>query len=220
MIKINFALRKTASGAGDPGASESAAGGFSLKNLFKSKGSVPSVQVEDLRELPLTAMLSWIAVWVLSSMVVENVTSEEMAKAQDETKKLETQIDQLQKAVAKKKDREVQKKEMEEVEKLYRVKIQTIEMLAADRQGAAKTMESLSRVVPPEVWLLGFQFSDQQATFQGAAKSLSFFTEFVKNLNSSAEFTDAVPVQAQTQADPVFGSSAAIFVVNAKRQKR
>jgi hypothetical protein len=213
MIKINLATRKAAVTATADGGKTSGTG---FKN-FLNAGLKIDARLDGFKELPIrklavAALACYAASWMLDSYKEDelNKVAAIIAKARDDQTKLKTEL-------AKTRGYEQIKKDLDNDEKTLRTKIETIQKLLAGRQTPPKMMIALSGAIPQDVWLTGLKIGEQDVSFKGASLGFNQISDFMKNLNESAYFTD-VRLQGSQKSKDESGAEVAGFELEAKRR--
>jgi Tfp pilus assembly protein PilN len=210
MIKINLATRKQPSGASIEGKGLNL-GGFQFPAGFSK------ISVNDLKDLPIRKLLLPLVVCVALTYLVDSFKEDEMTKVQDEAAKVAAEKVQLQANAGKLKGYEALKRSMEADEQIMRSKLAVVQGLVADRTNPPKILRSLSSALPKDVWLSEFKAADKEVSFRGFSLDFNQISDFMKNLNESAYFSD-VTIKSTQQAKDELGVDVASFDLVAKRR--
>ncbi|MGZ3687096.1 MAG: PilN domain-containing protein [Bdellovibrionota bacterium] len=203
MIKINLALKKGPVGSTDNKPD--------FKNAFRS------IDFGILRELPLKKIALTLSVAVLSSYVLDDYKQKELMKLDTSIQQFSSEQSKLRAELAKTKGYEEVKRQLDADEVMIRTKIETIQKLIADRAVLPKVLLTLSGGIPTEVWLSDFKVANEDVAFKGSSLGFNQISDFMRNLNESAYFTDLHLINTQQGKDDV-GADVAQFELSAKRR--
>jgi Tfp pilus assembly protein PilN len=209
MIKINLATKKASvQSAGEDGKKSTPLGaGFSKLDL----------RLDAIKDLPIRKIATAALACMAGSYLLDGYKEDEMKKVDAALSKVTAEQTRLRAEVAKSKGFEAMKKQLEADEFSIRTKIETIEKLVADRQTPPKILLAVANTIPAEVWLQTFKMADGEASFRGYATNYNQISDFMKNLNENAYFTD-LRLVGTSQTKDSGGSEAASFELSAKRR--
>src|SRR5205823_8863870 len=112
---------------------------------------------------------------------------EEIAQAQDETRRLHGIIQQVQAF-------EQQKAQLQQ-------RVVLIEQLRKSQTGPVHMLDQLSRSLPPMLWLTNLKQEDNTITIDGKSTTQTGVSDFVANLESSGYFKKSIDIiSSQTEA--------------------
>lgn len=192
MIKINLALRKTASVVtSETSAAGSGPFGLKLPEFLSSKapaegqGPVPSVSIElgDVRNLLVAGLVSYAAMYF-----IEGEKTKELEELDTQVQVLQAEQTQLRAETNKVQTYDQLKKQLEADEKLMRNKLETIQKLMNDRSSAPKILLTMAQTIPGEVWLRELTAQESRFTLQGSALTFNHVSDFMRGLNGSVFF--------------------------------
>ncbi len=207
MIKINLALRKTASLVEQ-------GGGASQLTMATLRG----LKVNEVLETPAFRQALVLGALMLGgSYWVDTTKENEIHQAQEVIDKLREDQAQIRKSLDETKKYEGLKKALEDDELVIRQKLDVIQKLMSDRAVPPKLLLALSSALPKEVWLSEFRVEPQDITFRGDASDFNQVSDFMKNLNESISFKDVVLRNTQ-QARDEQGVETAKFEIVVKRR--
>lgn len=220
MIKINLALRKSATAGGAAAAAAVGGGGggrFDISRMLKLdpegiKGMFRELAGEETVRKFAGALGLAIAIY----FGLGKYQDTELARLDGEIAVLQDTQAQIRRRVDELKGYEPLKKTLDADEILIRTKIETIQKLIADRQTPPKVLLSLSSVIPERVWIKDLAINPKQVSFKGNSYGFTEVTDFLSSLNQSAYFTDlnlANTAQASEEGVPVVA-----FELTAKRR--
>lgn len=210
MIKINLATRKQSSGASHE------AKGLNFGS-FQFPSGFSKFNVNELKDLPIRKLLLPLVVCVALTYLVDSLKEDEMIQVQEEAAKVAAEKVQLVASAGKLKGYEELKRNMEADEQVMRSKLAVVQGLVADRTNPPKIMRSLAGSLPKDVWLSEFKAADNEVTFRGYSLDFNQISDFMKNLNESAYFSD-VTIKNTQQAKDELGVDVASFDLVAKRR--
>ena len=206
MIKINLAKRRNVGAA----AVEGGGAKFNLDRL--------GVRWEDLKELPLKTLVVCILVAYFSTGAVEDFKHDKLSEKDRDIKVQQDKQEKLSKELAKTKDYDIQKKQLEADESTLRGKIDAIQKLISDRMALYNGMVAMSSSIPTGVWLRDFAITGDLVTFGGSSVDISQVSDFMKRLGESPHYKD-INLRSTTQSrDAANGSDILNFDLTAKRR--
>lgn len=191
MIKINLATKKRAFNA---------ATGRSLDS-FKLDANQLTGLLAQLKELPLKKIGFAAVVGIAANIVVGGYKDDLVKSEQAELDKVLAQKPKLQAESNKMKGLQELQKSMESDEKRIRTKLDTIKKLVGARSTAALVLEELAKITPNNVWLSEFSMKGNDLTFKGGSQDFGNITDFTKNIQSSAMFSDMTLKDTQMAID-------------------
>ena len=205
MIKINLARKRKFAASADAGAG----GKFSLGRLGITK--------DDLKELPFIRIgICLLAAWLATDGVerYKNALIDVQDKA---VKELQGKQQEQAKELAKVKDYDVQRKQLESDEAVLKGKIDAIQKLVSDRLGLYNSLYAISTSIPADVWLTVFDIKSDLINIQGASLDINQVSDFMKKLNETPYFSD-ITLKKTSQVRDQGGNELANFEIGAKRR--
>lgn len=211
MIKINLAKKKSLAAAGVEGTPGTAGlgGKFSLDKL--------GIKWEDVKELPLKTIAFCIAASYFGSDAVEKYKEERLQETDRAVKTLQEKQNKLMGDLAKTKDYDVQKKQLEADEATLKGKIDAIQRLVSDRMALYNTMLAMASAIPPGVWLNDYSIQGDTCVFRGSSLDLNQISDFMKRLGETPHFRD-ISLKSTAQSKDSTGAEIATFDLSAKRR--
>jgi Tfp pilus assembly protein PilN len=207
MIKINFASRKQANSATE---------GRGPK-LFS--GVFDGIDISLFKDISIRKAVGAVLIGVIASHVLETYKEEELEKLQNVATKLVADGQKLQNDLDKYKSFDAIKKGLDEDEVIIRTKLETIQKLIATRDRAAKLLIGVSTTIPEEVWLTEFRLEKTaDIQMQGVSTDINHITDFMKNLNENAIFSDVEMKNTKQAKENESGQEIANFELSAKRR--
>lgn len=219
MIKINLALKKqSASGEGKGRARDDVASGGGLPKLDLNLGSLGAGASALFSEPKFRQLILGCIVVALVYVGIDRAKVEELNQLDAEIAQLTTTNNKLRAEVAKTKGYEELKKALEADELAIRTKIDTIQKLIADRQSLPKMMLGMAQLIPADVWLTDFKVANDDFTLKGFSLGYNQVSDFMRNLNESAFFTELRLSSSQAARDET-GSEVAQFELGAHKRQ-
>jgi Tfp pilus assembly protein PilN len=219
MIKINLALRKTASVVTSETSVRSAPFGLKLPAFLTPKGAaagggMPSLSIElgDVRNLLLAGALAFAAMYF-----IEGEKEKEINELDGQISALQSEQTQLKAETNKVQSYDQIKLQLENDEKLMRNKLQTIQALMNDRASAPRILLTLAQSIPAEVWLRDLLAQENRFTLQGSAVNFNHVSDFMRVLNESAFFKN-VQLKGTEEARGEAGGDIKNFEISAERR--
>jgi Tfp pilus assembly protein PilN len=158
-----------------------------------------------------------VVVAIVAWYMLDTFKEEEMQKLSAIHAKLTSERTALEAEAKKFKGYEEVKKALEQDEFTLRTKIETIQKLIADRSSPPKILLTLATSIPKEVWLSELKLTDKEGSFKGYSMGFGQISDFMKNLNESAYFTD-LNIKKTEQAKDEGGAEVAAFELTARRR--
>jgi Tfp pilus assembly protein PilN len=209
MIKINLALRKSASLVQEGGTG--AGTRLTMQNIR-------ALKVQDLWEIPLVRQLIvFIGLTWAASHFIDVYKRDELTKADEQIAKLKEEQGKLRQELDQGKKFEVLKKNLDDDETVIRQKLEVIHKLVSDRAMPSKLLIALSNAIPKEVWLSDLKVDHTEIVLRGDAVDFTQVSEFMRGLNESAFFRDIVLRNTQQGKDES-GMDTAKFEITVKRR--
>jgi hypothetical protein len=208
MIKINLANRKQSGSGSDASAAKPI--NFTGKLNF-------DFDFSKAKDLPIRQILIPLVACILGSYFLDGYKEDEIKAVDATLAVLNAERTKLQAEAAKMKGYEEVKKSLEADEFIFRTKIDTIQKLITDRALPPKVMLSLANATPKDVWLTEFKIKDNQVNFKGSSLGFNQISDFMKNLNESAYFSD-LNIKDTHGAKDANGNDIATFELVAKRR--
>ena len=206
MIKINLAKRRNIGvAAADAGTTK-----FNIERL--------GIKWDDIKELPLAKVVICILAAYFSTGAVDDFKRDKLNLKDKEIKAFQTKEEKLNKEIAKTKDYDVQRKQLEADEATLRGKIDAIQKLISDRMALYNGMVAMSSATPAGVWLTDFQIQGDTVSFRGSSLDINQVSDFMKRLGESPHFRD-ITLRNTTQArETGAGTEILNFELVAKRR--
>jgi type IV pilus assembly protein PilN len=133
----------------------------------------------------------------------------EITNAQNETARLHSIIEQVQ--------------QFEQRRTQLQQRVALIEQLRRDQTVPVHMLDQISRALPPMVWLVGLQQSEEDAnevTIEGRCTALTGLSDFVLNLETSGYFQRSVEiVSSETEAPSKEAPEVIRFSIRAQFQQ-
>jgi Tfp pilus assembly protein PilN len=220
MIKINLALRKTASVVtSETSASTTGPFGLKLPGFLAGKapapgqGPVPTTSIEfsDVRSLVVGAAACYAVMYF-----IEGEKEKEIAELDAQVQTLQTEQTQLRAETNKIQTYEQIKKQLEADEQLMRNKLDTIKKLMEGRANSPKILLTMAQTIPPEVWLRELISEENRYTMAGSALSFNHVSDFMRGLNNSVFFQN-VELKGTEEAKDT-GTEVKNFELTAERR--
>ncbi len=215
MIKINLALKKSASLVGEPGAE----GGTSATSFTRlTQMDLKNIRVQDLASIPkLKEIIILVVFWYGASYGKDYYFAEEVRKMEEQVAELKAKEADLKKALEEVKKFESVKIALEGDERIVRSKLETIEKLAQDRAGPPRILLALSSALPRDVWLADLRVDTAEVLMRGDAIDFGPISDFVKGLNESVVFKEVNLKSSQLLRDET-GRDAYRFELSVRRR--
>lgn len=207
MIKINLASKKRALNA---------ATGRGFEGIKFDSSQFAGIWAQ-LRELPLKKLGFAFVVCVAATIVIDGYKDDQVKAEQAEYEKVASQKPRLEAESNKIRGLQELQKSMEADEKRIRTKLDTIKKLMSDRSGAALVLEELAKITPANVWLSEFNMKGNELSFKGASQDFGNISDFTRNIQSSAMFSDMTLKDTQMATDDQKRQIAS-FAVTAKKR--
>lgn len=207
MIKINLASKKRALNA---------ATGRGFEGLKFDSSQFAGIWAQ-LRELPLKKLGFAFVVGVAATIIVDGYKDDQVKAEQAEYEKVASQKPRLEAESNKIRGLQELQKSMEADEKRIRTKLDTIKKLMSDRSAAALVLEELAKITPANVWLSEFNMKGNELSFKGASQDFGNISDFTRNIQSSAMFSDMTLKDTQMATDDQKRQIAS-FAVTAKKR--
>ena len=189
MIKINLALKKTATVAASAGDPKAVSGFEALKHF----------NLQDLKDMPkLRGVLVLVVTYFVGGYLIEDFQAREIAELDAKVTEARTKQTALKKELEKTKKYDEIKKSLESDEIVIRTKLDTIEKLVKDRGGTPRVLLALSSAIPKDVWLKDLKIDSAIVDLQGASADSNQVYSFMKGLGESAAFKE-VNLKGTTQ---------------------
>ena len=173
MIKINLASRKgpALAGAGAAGGEGDTGLFSSLGGMFQRKGggtaSSSSAALRDLaREVGMKLVLV-VVVYFGSQYALDSKKEEELGVVRGEADTLSAEVARLNEAIGRMAQYEVEKKNIEDYEKVLKAKLDAISELMTDRDSSARMFAELSSLLPKDLWLTEYGLEGSKVRFKG-----------------------------------------------------
>jgi type IV pilus assembly protein PilN len=125
--------------------------------------------------------------WYWSLRKDSAALDEELAAAQEETRRLTAVIQQVQ-------EFERRKTQLQE-------RVTLVEELRQGQSGPVHMLDEISKALPQMLWLLELKQQGQALTITGRCTSLTSITDFVENLESSGYFRKPVEI-VESRVEP------------------
>jgi type IV pilus assembly protein PilN len=146
--------------------------------------------------LVLTALgIAW---WYWTLQKDMTAVDEEISSAQEETRRLNAIIQQVQ-------GFERRKAQLEE-------RVNLVEQLRAHQSGPVRMLDEISRGLPDMLWLIELRQQGSEVTLSGRCTSLTSITDFVSNIEGSGFFKKPVEI-LETRVEPSGQGQAAVEVI-------
>lgn len=219
MIKINLALRKTASVVTSETSVRATPFGLKLPAFLTPKAggegaaNVSSLAIElgDVRNILVAGVLSYAAMFF-----IDGEKAKELAELDGQIGALQTEQAQLKAETNKVQTYDQIKLQLENDEKMMRTKLQTVQALMSDRASAPRILLTLAQSIPTEVWLRDLAAKENTFTMQGSAVTFNHVSDFMRALNESAFFKN---VQLKgTEEASAGGGDTKNFELSAERR--
>jgi len=203
VIKINLALRKSASSA--------------VTGSEATRGTLTKIPSVDVSGLPVKQVVFALVVYFGADDYFGQAKQSLLNELGTQQQTQEAKRADLQKALSKFKQYEDLKKALDADQKLVSNKLETILKLNSTRGSDVKTLQLISRAIPTEVWLANLTFSKTELVFKGSALDFNLVSDFMKKLSDSDQLAD-VQLENSTEGRDDRGSSVATFDLKAKRK--
>jgi type IV pilus assembly protein PilN len=204
MIKINLASKKRALNA-------------ATGRIIKFDSGQLSSLIAQLKELPLKKIILTGAVAVGATIIVDGYKDDQVKAEQAELDKILALKPKLEAETNRMAGLQELQKSMESDEKRIRAKLDTIKKLIAGRSGAALVLEELAKITPTNVWLSEFSMKGADLSFKGSSQDFGNISDFTRNIQSSAMFSDMTLKDTQMALDEQ-KRQVASFSVTAKKR--
>lgn len=207
MIKINLALKKSASLAAQDETGTSAA-----------LTSITRIGWEDVRSLPNLKSIIFIVLFsAFANWYVEETKSDKITEKNNEISIVKENKIKLEKDLLQQKVLEDKKKAYERDAEIIRTKLEAIEKLMTDRSIPVQVLIALSNSIPKNVWITDFKVSNSDIDVSGQSLDFNQVSKFLKNLNESVFFKDIVLKSTQQDKDET-GTEVAKFELQVRRR--
>jgi Tfp pilus assembly protein PilN len=180
MIKINLALRKTATPIVSENTKVGVTGLLGMVKGATGGGVSPSVSIRDLASLIGSVLVGCAVYYQVGEMKLSD-----LAVLQAEIEGLRNEQTKLKAETEKVATYEQLRKQVEADEKLIRSKLDTIKRLMENRNVPARLLMSLAQNIPADVWLKELRVLDKSVQFQGSALGFNQVSDFMKILGES-----------------------------------
>lgn len=215
MIRINLASKKVSTAAG---------GGIGAKKFFeldsplleKFLGS-SQINLDAFRDLPIKRVAGPAVIAIVLYFGADFYQASEMSRAEGEQAIVKSESETLKKELAETKKVEPLKRQLEDDEQKIRNKIETISQLIAERQTPPKVLLELSKVIPPETWLMEFKLDSGEIGIKGYSTKFAEISDLVKGLGESVFFKD-LQIIGTARAKDALNRDVTNFELKAKRR--
>lgn len=204
MIKINLATKKRALNA-------------ATGRMIKFDASQLSGLASQLKDLPLKKIALLGACAIGATIIVNGYKDDQVKAEQAQLDKLLAQKPKLEAQTSQMAGLQELQKSMESDEKRIRTKLDTVKKLIAGRSAAALVLEELAKITPTNVWLSEFSMKGAELSFKGSSQDFGNISDFTKNIQSSALFSDMTLKDTQMALDEQ-KRQVASFSVTAKKR--
>ena len=217
MIRINLALKKGP--VGSVPASGGAGGLSDLLARFKDTGGAArtSDAIQELAKEVLVKMLITTGVYFACDYALAEKKNEELGIVRAEADSLSAESARLDAEIAKRAQYEAEKKKIEEYEKILTSKLNTIDRLMANRDGAFRMFKELGGLIPDDAWLSSYSVTSSSVNFKGVALNSESVARFMKNVESSPNYFQPAPTQSERR-DELTGRMMQEFEIQATRR--
>ncbi len=207
MIKINLATKKQAE------TSDTKTKAGSIGDIL---ARVNLSQINDI--FPIRKLIVPLAVAIFANYMVENYIEEEMKKLQSSYEKVTIEGEKWKSDLEKFKVYDSVKVQLDADEIGIKNKLETIKKLLGTRTEAGKIIFSISNGLPSDLWLTELSFNHSTMNVKGGALEYNQISDFMKNLNDNALFTDVELKGSEQIQSKDFGVGETSFELIAKRR--
>lgn len=213
MIKINLALRKSATIHAEAGGDAPTAG-INLKNI--DVGQV----VAELKEYPNLIPLMFVGLlYFLGTTFLDGYKAEKLNEIETRIRNLQAKKAELETDLEGKRELDARKKALDDDERVLKTKYDVIVKLIDDRAMPAKILLDLSRVIPKEIWLSELRLDAAGLTLKGDSLDFNPISDFQKALRETIYFKDA-QLKNSMQGRDETGLEVTKFDLSADRRER
>lgn len=213
MISINLGKKKKGAAGG---------GKLDIKAIFSFMQGKEAPSTGDGKKFNLNSPLAKAIVAIMAVYLVEDMISgfkkEKLDAFDKQIQKVETENNKQLQAFARLKGLEPKKQELENLKKMFQIKLDVLGKLADGRGVPAKMLLQISQAIPQDVWLMEMRVSDADVLFKGQTFEVTSATEFLKAVKGMSFFdsTQIGPISENLGVDKM--KRAQDFEITAKRR--
>ncbi len=167
---------------------------------------VSTEELAKLRVILLKTICIVVGIY-LGAAIPAHFLQKEIDEVNVEIAKMNTQLEKLRLELKAKQSIREEMKAMAEKEEEIKRKIKIISKLKQERYSAFRVMDTVSLLIPKEVWIKNADFSGAKLKLQGESWEFIPINEFVSGLKQSQVFTDVklVAVNSKLASNQIEG---------------